>query len=137
VAQLCHERPLIDELGLSVLVVTFEEPWLAKLYAEEVQLPWPLLLDPERDLYRRYGMERASLATVMGPSSWWGYSKLLLRGRKLKAPTGDVRQLGGDVLIDPGGMIRLHHVTQTPIDRPDPNAIFDVVRKATTAKSSD
>lgn len=130
-AQLRQEQQAIGEMGLDILVITFEELWVAKLYAEEVQLPWPLLLDANRGLYRRYRMEQASLGTVMGPFLWWGYIKLLLRGRRLKAPTGDIRQLGGDVLLDPGGIIRFHHVMQTPLDRPALKVIFDVVREAT------
>ena len=133
-AQLCQEQQVIDELGLNILVITFEEPEPAKRYAEEVQLSWPLLLDVNRKHYRHYRMERASWGTVVGPRSWWGYGKLLLRGRRLKAPTGDVRQLGGDVLIDPGGTICFHHVTQSPLDRPDVTTIFDVVRNTSVPR---
>ena len=44
-------------------------------------------------------------------------------------PTDDVYQLGGDVLIDPEGTIRLHHVSRIPIDRPSVESLLEVVRR--------
>ena len=43
-------------------------------------------------------------------------------------PAGDVYQLGGDVLIDSSGSIRLHHVTRIPVDRPEVESILEIVR---------
>ena len=40
---------------------------------------------------------------------------------------GDVRQLGGDVLIDPQGVIRLHHVGRGPADRPAVARLLNVI----------
>ena len=58
------------------------------------------------------------------------YVKLLLRGRRLRMPSGDVSQLGGDVIIDPEGIIRLHHVGAGPGDRPAIHGLLDAVRRA-------
>ena len=55
---------------------------------------------------------------VLGLSNWWEYIKLLLAGKRLHRPTDDIYQLGGDVLIDPNGVVKLHFVSDTPIDRP-------------------
>ncbi len=63
-------------------------------------------------------MERGSKRKVLGPSNWLVYLKLMFRGNKVQAPTDDVFQLGGDVLIDPKGIVRMHFVSDTPIDRP-------------------
>jgi hypothetical protein len=54
--------------------------------------------------------------------------KLLLRGRKVRRPSGDVYQLGGDVLIDPSGIVRLHHVGSGPADRPTVHSLLQAVR---------
>lgn len=112
-----HQRELTTA-EVDVLVVTFEMPERARKYADESELPWPLLIDTDRSLYRAFGMDRADSWTVFGPRSWIGYIALLLRGRRLKKPTGDVHQLGGDVLIDPKGIVRYHYVGDGPIDRP-------------------
>ena len=133
--QLRHHKTKINTLGIEVLLVTFESPEMAAFYVRDAESPWPMMLDSQRQLYHQYGMERGGFWQVMGPHSWWGYIKLLARGRRLKSPTGDVRQLGGDVLIDPEGVIRFHHVTSTPIDRPEVPAILEVVTQGSVNRS--
>ena len=118
-AQLRPFQAWLSEHNVDVLVVTFQTLDFARRYAQQWQIPWPVVCDQNRELYRHYGMRRAGWWTVMGPQSWWGYIRLLLAGRKLELPTDDIRQLGGDVLIDPDGIVRFHHVTANPIDRPD------------------
>lgn len=120
----------LESLGVEVVIVTFERAEIAKHYAGESASSWPILLDESRELYRAYGMERGGWWAVFGPRSWWGYLKLLLRGRTLHRPTDDVHQLGGDVLIDPQGTVRLHYVGRTPVDRPPVESLLEVVRSA-------
>ena len=120
----------IEALGLRVLVVTFEAPEVAEEYVCETGLPWPLLIDSSRRLYAAYGMGRGGGWAIWGPATWWAYAKLLARGRRPRPASGDVRQLGGDVLIDPGGAVALHHVGEGPADRPGISSLLDPVRRA-------
>lgn len=115
----------LDSHAIDVLVVTFEIDVVARQYA--AGLPWPVLLDESRELYRAYGMLRGTAWRVWGPASWWGYVRLLLRGRKLRLPTDDIYQMGGDVLIDPQGIVRLHYVSRDPLDRPSVEALLGAV----------
>lgn len=108
----------LDALDVRVAVVTFEADHFARAYAEESGLDWPLLVDTDRSLYRAYGMEQGRWRDILGPAAWAAYFRLLARGAKLKRSQGDVAQLGGDVLIDPDGIVRLHHVGEGPADRP-------------------
>lgn len=120
-------REAEDELAerdVRVAVVTFENDFFARRYAAETKLEWPLLIDGQRDLYRGYGMLAASFWDLWGPATWWAYLKALARGQTLKKATGDVTQRGGDVLIDPDGLVRLHHVGDGPADRPAVAAIL-------------
>lgn len=103
---------------MRVAAVTFESLWRAQLYVSETNLPWPLLVDADRSLFSAYGMERGSAGEVMGLAAWLAYLPLLMRGRRLKRPTGDIYQLGGDVIIGPDGIVRFHHVGHGPADRP-------------------
>ena len=119
----------IDALGLRVLVVTFEAGTLAQAYVRDTNLEWPLLVDETRALYRGYGMEHGHWWNVYGPPAWWVYAKLLAKGRRLRASDSDFDQLGGDVLIDPDGIVRIHHVGAGPADRPSVASILACVKK--------
>lgn len=110
------------------MVVTFEDGPMARLYAAETELDWPLLVDEDRSLYRAFGMGRGTWWDVWGPSTWWAYLREASRGRLPGASTGDPDQLGGDVVLDPDGQVRLHHVGRGPADRPSVGRLLDLVR---------
>lgn len=123
-----HENKL-KALCVEVLVVTFQSGPTVENYVRESDLAWPILIDDSLSLYTAYEMGRGSWWQILGPASWGEYLKLLLRGRRLRRPTADPYQLGGDVLIDPLGVIRLHHVGRNPADRPPISALLQVVRR--------
>lgn len=117
-------------LGVRIKIVTFDGDTLAKSYVRQMKLTWPLLEDPNRELYRAYGMTRGSWWQIYSPASILDYLRLIFSGRLPGRPGKDWRQLGGDVLIDPEGIVRLHHLSQTPHDRPSIAAILAAVKKA-------
>lgn len=107
-----------------MLAVTFEDQERAEAYVRETRLPWPLLVDPSRSLYAAYGMHRGRWRDILGPAALGSYAKLMLQGRRPHRPTGDLQQLGGDVLIDPDGIVRLHHIGAGPADRPSVSSLL-------------
>lgn len=117
---------------VTIAVVTFEAGPVARAYVAETGLPWPILVDQDRSLYHAYGMLRGSWWNVWGPATWLAYAKELLKGRLPSAAAGgsDVHQLGGDVLIDPTGTLRLVHVGAGPADRPSVAHLLAVRRRA-------
>ena len=123
-----HEEQ-VEKLGLEIAVVTFEARERAEEYVRETGLRWPLLIDRRRGLYSAYGMGRGRWSAIWGPATWWVYIQLIGRGHRLKRPTGDIHQLGGDVLVDPAGRVALHHVGKGPADRPAIAALLERVRQ--------
>jgi len=107
-----------------VVIVTFEASTFARTYVDETGLRWPILVDETRSLYRAYGMLRGRLRDIWGPRTWWAYAKELLRGRTPRPAHADTSQLGGDVLIDSSGVVRLRHVGSGPADRPSIESII-------------
>ena len=98
--------------------MTFEDAAAARAYVAETGLRWPLLVDTDRRLYRAYGMRKARLRHLWGPATFRAYWREARRGRFPRLPCADTRQQGGNVLIDPGGLVRFHHVGLGPADRP-------------------
>ena len=123
-----HERAL-EDLGIRVAVVTFETTPFVRAYLAETNVAWPVLIDHDRTLYRGYGMHRGRLRDIWGGRTWVAYMKEFARGRLPKYSGADTRQLGGDVLIDPAGIVRLHHVGTGPADRPAVAAILEARRQ--------
>ena len=117
------------EVEVNIVVVTFEAGPVAQAYLRETAMNWPLLVDESRTLYGAYGMLQGRLWHIFGLPAVWAYAKLLMQGRKLRGTSGNVRQLGGDVLIDPQGIVRLHHIGSGPADRPAVSLLFETIRR--------
>ena len=122
-----HEQEL-QSLGIDVAVVTFQSSPIAENYVRETKLDWPILIDETLKLYSAYGMHRGRVWDVWGPATIAVYSKLMFKGRMPRKPAGDVHQLGGDILIDPQGIVRLHHTGTGPADRPTIESLLQIVR---------
>jgi len=122
--QLQQAREELDRLEIQTLVVTFEGRREAREYLDETGLIWPLLVDTDRQLYRAYDMHAARLRHLWGFATMRAYGREALRGRFPRIPRADTAQQGGNVLIDPAGVVRLHHVGSGPADRPTVAAVL-------------
>jgi len=128
-SQLRQQQNRLSENGIDVLVVTFEDEEYALNYQRETDLDWPVVVDKSRELYNYYGMNKAGFWDLWGLSTWLVYFREMLKGNMPKAANDDIHQRGGDVLIDPEGMVRLHHVSRGPADRPKINRVLQIVEK--------
>ena len=116
-------------MQIKVIVLTFEPQQSVAFQAAEAA-GFPYYVDEERQLYRHYGILKAGFWDLWGPRTWLIYLRLLLKGRKILKSRGDIEQRGGDVLIDPRGMVRYHHIGTGPADRPEPAFICDLVKNS-------
>ena len=124
-----------EELSTQIAVVTFEAAPRVRAYVEDTGVPWPILIDGARTVYQAYGMGRGTLWDVWSPQTWKVYLRELLRhGNLPKTPRADTLQLGGDVLIDPAGIVRFHQIGRGPADRP---SIDTLLRARTEQERSD
>ncbi|MCB2181284.1 MAG: AhpC/TSA family protein [Desulfobulbaceae bacterium] len=117
-----------NKYNVKIVIVTFESRYFAHKYINETSFNWPLFVDETRELYAAYGMFSASFWDIWGPKTWWAYCKEILKGHQLKKTNGDIYQRGGDVLIDPKGIVRLCHVGEGPADRPSVDTIFQILK---------
>ena len=124
--QACEE---LDRFEVQTLVVTFEGREEAREYLDGTGLIWPLLVDTERRLYRAYDMHAARLRHLWGFATMRVYGREALRGRFPRIPRADTAQQGGNVLIDPAGVVRLHHVGRGPADRPTVASVLAALAK--------
>ena len=101
-----------------MVAVSFEPRDQLFQLARQLRLPFPLLSDPERDVYRAYGLQRGRLSQLLSPGTVLAYVKLLAGGRIYHFRWSDLRQLGGDFVIDRQGIVRFEHRSAAPHHRP-------------------
>ncbi|MEL6984092.1 MAG: AhpC/TSA family protein, partial [Actinomycetota bacterium] len=114
-------------------VVTFADSKRLAAHRQHLDLPFPVLGDPDRELYRRFGFGRGSLFDVWSPGTMATYARLLRRGRRLRRPTEDTRQLGGDVVIGPDGKLASIFRPRSPDERPTVQQLIEAVTDARSA----
>jgi alkyl hydroperoxide reductase subunit AhpC len=123
VAQLRRRRGEFEALGARIVVISFGPAPRAPAWLEETQSPFPLLIDARRDAYKAYGM-RHSLRGSWNLKTLRRYRELQREGRSLRGIQGDSLQLGGDVIVDADGFVRLLAPSRTPIDRPSVESLL-------------
>jgi hypothetical protein len=133
VAQLRHATRAaeIESLNAHIVVISFGPARQARAWLEETSAPFTLLLDPERAAYRAYGLEH-SLLRSWGVKVWLRYAQLLLTGRPWRGIQGDSGQLGGDIIVDARGVIRLAHRSHDPTDRPSVGELLAILANCST-----
>ena len=113
---------------MKVFIVTFDDQELAQKYVDANSPDWPVLRDPDRSVYRALGMGSASWWDLIGPAALWKYFKMFCKGTRPQSGGSDLHQLGGDVLIDPEGILRMLYVSEGPHDRPSMEEIFAAIK---------
>ncbi|MGB3734527.1 MAG: peroxiredoxin-like family protein [Ilumatobacter sp.] len=121
-----------------VALITFTTPDEVVAYQQRRRLPFPILVDAERDVYDAYGMGRGSFLDVWGWRALRRYFQILRPSgpgsrRDLQPATEDTRQLGGDMVIAPDGRLAWGHWSVRSTDRPSVDDIVHAVTEATAA----
>ncbi|MGI8778235.1 MAG: AhpC/TSA family protein [Acidimicrobiales bacterium] len=120
-----EHRPAFEALGATVVAVGFSPgPALAAL-ADQLGWPWAFLADPERVLYGRLGLERASLRQVFAPAAVRRYREAAAQGYEVSRPVEDPRQLGADVIAVDGRVVWLRRQVSSD-DRPPVATVLEV-----------
>ncbi len=113
--------------NIFVYVVTFDDVEMAQDYENQSPWTWPLLLDPDLELYRRFSRGHASWWALAGPVSIVKYVRWLINGSKLQKVGKDIFQLGADVVANPDGEVVFHNLSKDPHDRPDVQSVLKTV----------
>jgi hypothetical protein len=114
----------------SVVLVTFTRQRNLRAFRRLLELNYPVLVDETRAVYRAYGLERGRWWRVWSWGTLRTYGRLLRTGHRLRRPTEDTRQLGGDFVVDPGGRVAYGYRSRTPDDRPSVDELVAAVRAA-------
>ena len=111
-----------------VVGVSFETRDRLLQLSRQLQLPFALLSDPERDVYRAYGLERGGWLQVFSRETLWAYLKHFLRGGRYYHRRSDLKQLGGDFVLDENGKVIFEYRSIYPHDRPSVSRLIEELR---------
>ncbi len=121
-------RDHLEDFGdATIVVVTFAEPDRLAAYRTHLHLPFPVLSDIDRRLYRLAGAERGTLRQVWSVATLRMYGTLIRSGRRLHRPTEDIRQLGADIVVDSSGIVRYIALPASPDQRPSISHLIDAL----------
>lgn len=104
-------------------------------YRQRFAVPFIVLSDEERHIYRALGFGRGSFWRIWGWKSAKKYVELLRSGHRLEKTTADTRQLGGNAVVDRDGRLAWIYAGAGPDDRPTVDELIDAVRSLPSAGS--
>ncbi len=109
-----------------VLVISFDPPRQVRGYCRRFAQPFACLTDEPRAAYEAFGLRRASWLRTLTPRALAPYIRLIFSpGRTSfgRAAENDLRQMGGDFVVAPDGLLTLAYASHDPADRPSVDAI--------------
>lgn len=123
-AQVCARAADFQATNTEVIIITFGDVSLAQRWLSETCVDVPMLMNPSKDVYSAYGLERSFWGS-WGPRTFYTYARLMLSGRRWRGIQGDSLQLGGDFIVDPEGLLRFAYRSRDPSDRPGVDVLLD------------
>ena len=125
-------RGEIEQLGGQLLAISFTPPEKAAAYLARHPLPFPVLVDSERQAYRAFDLGRTSWRQFLRPHVILGYLRLMVRGwLPTKTVEGeDIMQLGGHFVLDAARRLVFAYRSADATDRPTMKALVEAVRTA-------
>jgi hypothetical protein len=129
--QLHRVREQFDQAGANLVLIGQLTPRHAAHFRRRQEIEVPVLADERRASYKAAGAKVATFGELLGP-------KVLAKGILTSARTGQRQgqtighpaQLGGAMIIAPGGRVAWSHMAQDASDNASPEEILEAVRKA-------
>jgi peroxiredoxin len=124
VAQLRRNKKSIEKAGAQVVLVGMGTPSESAKFAAKFNVPFPIVADPEKKLYRKFELKQMSTLGFFSPSVALKGVAAIVGGDGIGMPQGDVRQLPGVFIINTAGQIVFSHFSGNPADHPDAKTIL-------------
>jgi peroxiredoxin len=127
--QLRDDRERFERSGANTVLIGLGRPDQAGWFREQWELPFDVVVSPDRAAHKAFGLRRGSYSQVSGPAVWAPWLKNQLTGKPQKAlrGMGDVAQLPGTFVVDRGGVIRYAHRGRRSNDIPPNDEVLAAV----------
>lgn len=127
-----RDKSKLEQAGIQVVLVGLGTPAEALEFSRQFSVPFPIIADPGKDLYRTYGLKRANFMQLASPAILLKGLKGMREGYLPGRPQGDVLQMPGTFVIDREGRILHSHFAQNAADHLSVDAIVAAIAKSAT-----
>ena len=133
--QLHRAREQFEQAGVGLVLIGQATPRHAKHFVRKLGIePMTVLADEQLETYRIAGFGKANVAQLFGPQSVLSGVKHTARSKQLQTRTiGDARQLGGAIVITPGGDVAFRQANEHAGDTIEPQDLLDAASGAARA----
>jgi peroxiredoxin len=120
------DRERFEEAGANVVLIGLGRPDQAGWFREQWDLPFDVVVSPDRKAHKAFGLRRGTYTQVSGPAVWAPWLKNQLSGKPQKSwgGMGDVAQLPGTFVVDTSGVVRYAHHGRRSNDLPPTDEIL-------------
>lgn len=109
----------LDELNVVPVFVHMGEPARFEELAERFKAgDIPAISDPDKELYRHFGVKRARIGQMLSIKNWGRGLSALWNGHGFGSIEGDPMQMPAVILLRDGEVVASYH-HDTPSDQPD------------------
>ena len=122
--QLHRELAKIRERGAELSFIGNGNRDFAAAFRDEYGISAPVYVDTGRDSYRALGMKRGFFRTLANLASFRHMMRALRGGFRQGKTRGDAWQLGGVLVVRPGGGIAYRYLSSTAGDHPGVDAVI-------------
>ena len=129
--QLHRARSEFDRAGANLVLIGQATPRHAAHFRRRQGIKVPVLADEERVSYEAAGAKSAGVLDLWHPKVVFKGTITGVRERTVQTRTiGDANQLGGALVIAPGGKVAWSHMSKDAGDNASPEEILAAVRAA-------
>jgi hypothetical protein len=129
--QLHRAREQFEDAGVGLVLIGQATPRQATAFRRKLDVELPVLADEERVTYKAAGFKRANIKELLGPKSVLsgvkhGRRSGVVQGRII----GDAAQLGGAMIVRPGGEVVYEQAQRNAGDTVEADALLDAAKQA-------
>ena len=114
-----------------MVIVSFADPVTIGHYLAHHEWPFPMLADPQRQVYQAFDLKPLAWYRVFSPGTLRLYLKLFRKGLvQQDYGNADIYQSGGDFVLDREGHILFAHRSEDPTDRPSMGSLLKAIDRS-------
>jgi AhpC/TSA antioxidant enzyme len=125
--QVHHDLSRFRARGAELHLVGNGSRHFAQAFREELDITCPLYVDTKLEAYRALEMKRGLASTLGSLATWKNTARAMKAGFRQSMTRGDAWQLGGVLVVLPGGIVTFRHLSEAAGDHPPVEKLLEAL----------